>query len=273
MWPAKVCPPENATWLWPEECPSARRKKQDIFISRAISSTEKTLQILKEADVRATFFVLGELAEKFPSLIHKIDGEGHEIASHSYRHIELHRQTPDDFLKDLLRSKEILKSITGKEVIGFRAPDFSIVKNSFWALDALLKAGFRYDCSIFPIKHPRYGIADAPREIYKIREGLIEFPPSTLRVMGYNLPVAGGAYFRIFPYGFTKWAIRQINKEGLSANVYLHPWELDPDQPKIKLPASRSFAHYANLKTAEIKFRSLLRDFKFAPIKEVLGIG
>jgi polysaccharide deacetylase family protein (PEP-CTERM system associated) len=246
---------------------------KDIFISRAISETERILEIFRREKVRATFFVLGSLAEKFPNLIRKINSQGHEIASHSYLHKELHKQNPEDFLKDLQKSMEILKSITGKEVLGFRAPDFSIIKNSFWAVDVLLQAGIRYDCSIFPVKHPRYGIPDAPRFIYKIREELIEFPPSTLRILGYNLPFAGGAYFRIFPYAFTKWAIRQINKEGFPVNIYLHPWELDPVQPKLELPWSRGLTHYINLKTAEGKFRRLLRDFKFAPIKEVLGIG
>jgi polysaccharide deacetylase family protein (PEP-CTERM system associated) len=245
----------------------------DSFISRAISNTEKILDILKRSEVRATFFVLGNLAEKFPSLIRKIASRGHEIASHSYFHKEIYKQTPDEFLNDLQKSREILKSITGKEIIGFRAPDFSIVKNSFWAVDILLKSGIRYDCSIFPVRHPRYGIPDAPRFIYKIREELIEFPPSTLRIAGYNLPIAGGAYFRIFPYRFIKWAIGSINKEGFPVNVYLHPWELDPHQPKLKLPWQRRFTHYYNLKNTEDKFQRLLRDFKFAPIKEVLRIG
>jgi len=246
---------------------------RDVFISRAISNTERILSILRESKVRATFFILGSLAEKFPSLIKKIDRSGHEVASHSYLHKEIYKQTPEEFLKDARKSKEVLESITGKKVIGFRAPDFSIIKSSFWAVDVLLKAGFSYDCSVFPVRHPRYGMADAPRFIYKIREGLTEFPPSTIRILGNNLPVAGGAYFRILPYWITRWALNRVNGEGFPANLYLHPWELDPHQPKLKLPLSRRFTHYINLKTAENKFSKLLKDFKFAPIKEVLGLG
>ncbi|MFZ5799810.1 MAG: XrtA system polysaccharide deacetylase [Candidatus Omnitrophota bacterium] len=247
-------------------------RDSDILKSRVEANTERLLAILKKAGVRATFFVLGSLAQRYPELVKRISSDDHEIACHGLHHREVYKQARENFTQDLKTAKEILQSITGRTVLGFRAPDFSITNHSFWAVDVLLELGFRYDCSIFPIKHPRYGIPNAPRFVYDIREGLKEFPPSTLRILGNNFPFAGGAYFRVCPYWLVRWAIKKVNGEGSPVNFYLHPWELDHLQPRIKLPPARAFAHYVNLEGAESKFRRLLKDFKFAPVCEVLRI-
>ncbi|MDP2939632.1 MAG: polysaccharide deacetylase family protein [Candidatus Omnitrophota bacterium] len=251
---------------------SVIEKENHIFESRVIENTTQLLEVLKEYNVRATFFILGIIAQNFPDLVRKISEYGHEVASHSFNHFLVYRQTRDEFERDLKNSIEILSAITSKKILGFRAPDFSIVKESLWALDVLRNAGIKYDCSIFPVTHPRYGIPKAKTNIYEIRNGLIEFPPSTIRILGKNFPVAGGAYFRILPYSFIKLAIKKLNSNNLPANIYLHPWEIDYKQPRLKIPFVRSFTHYVGLKKALSKFKRLLSDFRFAPISEVLAI-
>jgi polysaccharide deacetylase family protein (PEP-CTERM system associated) len=240
---------------------------------RIIDNTARILDLLQSKNVKATFFVLGALAEKFPGLIKEIDRRGHEIASHSFNHQQIHQQTKEQFAEDLKKSIRILNAITKKDVLGFRAPDFSITKDSLWALDVLVDCGLKYDCSIFPIRHPRYGMPDAERFIHKVKRELIEFPPSTIRFLGYNIAVAGGAYFRVIPYGFIKRAINSLNARGIPANMYFHPWELDPEQPKLMMPWHRRFAHYTNLRNTKRRLERLLEDFQFSTIREVLGIG
>lgn len=242
------------------------------FANRVLNDTIKLLDILSEANIKATFFVLGCIAQRFPELIRRIDGAGHEVATHGFFHTEIFNQTKDEFSKELKDAIMLLSDIIGKRILGFRAPDFSITGKSLWAIDILIKEGIKYDCSIFPIKHPRYGMPNAPRFPYNIKDDLIEFPPSTLRIFNYNLPVAGGAYLRILPYSLIKAAIRHLNLNNKPANIYLHPWEIDPQQPRIKMPLVRHFMHYTNLDTTEKKIRSLFKTFKFATVKEVLGI-
>ena len=242
------------------------------YADRVLNNTLRLLEIFSETEAKATFFVLASLAQKFPDLIKRIDREGHEIASHGFNHDVIYNQTQDEFSRDIMDAKKLLSDIIGKNILGFRAPDFSITKKSLWAIDVLIKQGIKYDCSVFPIKHPRYGIPNAPRFPYKIKENLLEFPPSTVKIFNYNLPVAGGAYLRIFPYSIIKAAIKSLNKEGKPANIYIHPWEIDSEQPRIKMPLTRHFMHYTNLSKTENKLRRLLKDFKFAPVKEVLGI-
>jgi polysaccharide deacetylase family protein (PEP-CTERM system associated) len=244
----------------------------DKYAPRVAENTVRLLDILSEAKVKATFFVLGSVAIKFPWLIRRIDDEGHEIATHSLNHKVVYNQTQDEFSNDLEEAIMFLSDIIGKKILGFRAPDFSITKKSLWAINILINHGIKYDCSIFPIRHPRYGIPNAPHFPYKIKDDLIEFPPSTIKILNYSFPIGGGAYFRVLPYNIIKKAIKYLNIKGKPANMYLHPWEIDPKQPRIKMPIVRYFMHYTNLSTTEKKLKCLLRDFKFAPVKEVLGI-
>lgn len=243
----------------------------DKYQSRVVANTERMLKTLEIMQTKATFFVLGVVAERFPDLIKKIDAAGHEIASHGYRHLEVFKHTPTSFKDDVHHSIEILKNITGKPVLGYRAPGFSIVKESLWAIDILLNEGIKYDCSIFPIRHPRYGIPAAPRIPYHLRPDLIEFPPSTVRFFGENFPIAGGAYFRLLPYKFIKMAVESLNNRGIAVNSYLHVWETDVSQPKLKIPFNRKFTHYAGIKKTEANFESLLSDFQYAPISKVIA--
>lgn len=236
----------------------------------------RLLKLLDEAGTKATFFVLGYIAEKHPDLVREIDEAGHEVGTHGYSHSLIYQQSPELFRQELSRAIKTVEDLTGKPVLGHRAPFFSITKESLWALDILSELGIRYDSSIFPVLNYRYGIADSPRWPYEIRTGersLIEFPISTWSVMGRNLPVAGGAYFRIYPYTLTRRAFQSINREGRPVTFYLHPWEIDPEHPRIPLPKRIALTHYFNLGATERRLRRLLRDFKFAPMKEVLGVS
>ncbi|MFH1023643.1 MAG: XrtA system polysaccharide deacetylase [Planctomycetota bacterium] len=244
---------------------------------RAAEHTRLILRLLREHGVRATFFVLGWVAERHPDVVREIVGEGHEVGSHGHEHRPLCRQRPGEFLRDLDRSCEAIRSaLVGSDaprclLHGYRAPSFSITRETTWALDLLRQRGFRYDSSIFPISfHDRYGFPGAERHAHRIQEELWEFPISTLRILGKNWPVAGGGYLRLMPYGWTRWAIRRINLRGEPAVIYLHPWEFDPKQPVVRgLPALARFRHYVNLARTESRLRRLLRDFRFAPLSEV----
>ena len=243
------------------------------YESRVVKNTEKILQLLDVSKTKATFFILGVIAERFPELVRKIDERGHEIASHGYRHLELFNHSPDSFKEDLKKSLHILESITGKPVLGYRAPGFSITTGSLWAIDILVQAGIKYDCSIFPIRHPRYGIRSASPLPYCIRPDLIEFPPSTIRFLGENLPIAGGAYLRILPFTLIKTAMENLNNHDIAVNTYLHVWEMDDEQPKLKIPMSRRFTHYAGIKKTQLKFENLLTHFRYVPINQVIQDG
>jgi polysaccharide deacetylase family protein (PEP-CTERM system associated) len=243
--------------------------------SRVVDNTLKILNILAENDVKATFFVLGWVAEKFPELIKEIYSQGHEIASHGYNHRLIYQQNLQEFRQDIKKAKIILEQITGKPVLGYRAPSYSITKKSIWALDILMEEGFKYDSSLFPVYHDRGGLPEAKRHPYKIynhQQYLWEFPLSTIRIFNQNIPFSGGGYFRLLPYNFIKWAIKKTNKDGYPIIVYIHPWELDPQQPKIRADYISKFRHYVNISKTEKKLKQLLSDFKFAPVKEVLGL-
>jgi polysaccharide deacetylase family protein (PEP-CTERM system associated) len=241
---------------------------------RVCANTERVLGLLEEAQVRATFFVLGWVAARHPGLVRTIAAGGHEIASHGYAHRLVYDQTPAAFREDVTRAKAVLEDASGAEIIGFRAPSYSITPRSLWALDVLMAAGYRYDASIFPIHHDRYGIPVSARHPYRIdRNGasLVEVPASAARVLGLNVPVGGGGYFRILPYAWTRWGIARINRvEGRPAVFYLHPWELDPDQPRLKASGLSRFRHYCNLHQTAPRLRRLLRDFAFAPMAQVM---
>ena len=249
------------------------------YESRVIKNTNKILELFKNNNVKATFFTLGYIAEKFPDLIKKIDSEGHEIASHSYAHLDIRKTTKDKFEEDLKKSIDILEKITGKKILGFRAPYFSIDKKSFWAMKILSKY-FTYDSSIFPVKTPLYGIKNAPRKIYKpniinpiitdSKSELIEIPMATDRIpLIGNIPIAGGFYLRFLPYFYMRYGLKKINKNKNSFIFYIHPKDLDSEMPKIN---EYSWHYYYNLKNSVKKFEKILNDFNFISIKEYLKI-
>jgi polysaccharide deacetylase family protein (PEP-CTERM system associated) len=243
--------------------------------SRVCANTERVLRIFEESGVTATFFVLGLVAEQFPGLVAQIARMGHEVASHGYAHRLIYQQTSSAFRDDVRRAKDILETATGARVNGFRAPSYSVTARSLWALDVLIEEGYTYDASIFPIRHDRYGIPHSPRHPYvvpRVCGSLVEAPGSTVRLGPVNLPVAGGGYFRILPYAWTRWGIGRINeRENRPAIFYLHPWELDPSQPRLPAGWLSRFRHYRNLDKTEGRLRQLLRDFRFAPLRKILA--
>lgn len=245
------------------------------FEDRIDFVSEKLLRIFDEASVKATFFILGYIAEKHPEIVKRIRDEGHEIATHGFSHTLIYQQKPEVYREEMQRAVGFLENLTGEKVVGHRAPFFSITKDSLWALDVLGELGIRYDSSIFPVLNYRYGIAGAPRFPYEIERGghkFMEFPVSTLKFGKVTLPIAGGAYFRIYPYQLSKQFLKAVNRGGQPFTFYLHPWELDPEHPRIPLPKRIAATHYFNLGATEKRFRKLLRDFKFAPMREVLNI-
>jgi len=252
------------------------RSNWEKLNSRLFIGLEIILAILEENNVKATFFVLGWVAERHKDLIKTIHDAGHEIASHGYEHKLIYNQAKAEFEEDLKKSITILENIIGEKVIGYRAPSFSITEKSLWALDILQKNGIRYDTSIFPIKHHRYGINDSPRTAHEIKPALdgmgslIEFPSSTLRIFGKNFPFAGGGYLRLWPYGLIKQGLKTLNLRNIPAIVYIHPWEFDVNQPWQDVKFIYKFRHYINLDSTQHKLKSLLSDFSFAPVKDVL---
>ncbi|OGV96275.1 hypothetical protein A2W24_04010 [Microgenomates group bacterium RBG_16_45_19] len=244
------------------------------YESRIEYSTNLLLDLLDKHRVKATFFILGPIAEKFPDLVKRISRQGHEIGSHAYSHQFLYRLSPEQLRQELIRSKCLLEDITGKKVTSFRAPFFSITKDSLWALEILSREGFQYDSSIFPVHNYRYGIPKAPKVPFQFRLNgagqIIEFPISTVKFGTASLPFSGGAYFRLFPYGFTRFCFRKLNNDQIPVVFYIHPWELDPEHPRIKLPRRISLTHYANLKSTKKKLDKLLQEFRFTSLEEVL---
>ena len=245
------------------------------FESRVCRNTERLLEIFERARVTATFFVLGWTAEHFPHLVRAIRSGGHELASHSYSHRLVYSMTPDEFREDLRRAQDAIHAASGTLVRGYRAPSYSITRESLWALDVLASEGYEYDSSIYPIRHDRYGIPDWPREIHVLsRAGsaLWELPGSTVRWMGMNLPVGGGGYFRLLPYEWTRRGVAWLNQvERRPAIFYLHPWEIDPEQPRIPVGGVSRFRHYCNLAKTEARLERLLDEFSFGPIRNVIG--
>jgi polysaccharide deacetylase family protein (PEP-CTERM system associated) len=240
------------------------------YEGRVYNSTLKILDILSRYGIKATFFILGWVAEHTPEVVKEIHAAGHEIGSHGYAHQIIYQQTQAEFADDVRRSLEIIEGITGEKVLGFRAPSFSVTKRSLWAIEILQSLGLAYDSSVFPIIHDLYGIPDAPRHPYQIAQGFWEFPMTTIRMLGANLPVGGGAYLRVFPYWWTRWGIRRANSDGGPAVVYLHPWELDPGHPKIKTSRINQLRHYINLEKTEDRLVALCRDFRFTSLHGLL---
>ena len=248
----------------------------DHYPIRVERNTFRLLELLGRRNVQATFFILGWVADRCPALVRAIVDSGHEIGSHGYGHQMLTRGNQASFRADLTRAKSAIEDQTGSRVTCFRAPSYSITSKTLWALEILGEFGFEYDSSIFPIRHDYYGIPDAPRfpHYWSLKSGarLLEFPPSTVRILGINVPIAGGGYLRLLPYKVTAWAIRRLNqKEDQPAMVYLHPWEIDPDQPRLVASWSSRFRQYQNLQTTEKKLTRLLDDFSWAPMSKVLS--
>jgi polysaccharide deacetylase family protein (PEP-CTERM system associated) len=242
--------------------------------SRLAASTDRVLELFDEAGIQATFFILGWNAEHHPEVVRRVAEAGHEIASHGYAHRMIFEQRPEEFRDDVRRAKALLEGLTGAAVWGYRAPTFSITERSRWAIDILADEGYRYDSSIFPIRHDRYGIPTAPRFLHTVAGSdgrqLAEFPPTTVRVLGHNLPVAGGGYLRLFPAALVRAALRRVNRKGHPVIVYFHPWELDPEQPRLPVRGLRRFRHYVNLDRTAAKLRALLRSLSFTTARAVV---
>jgi len=250
------------------------RADWDSMESRVVANTHRLLHLFNANGVRGTFFVLGWVAERFPSLVKDIAAYGHELASHGYHHQLVYTLTADQFREDVHRAKHTIEQIAGAPVSGYRAPSFSIVKQSLWALDVLIDEGYTYDASIFPIRHDRYGIANAPRHAHVIQRAagsIVEVPSSTVRVGGSNYPIAGGGYLRLFPYAATKWGIAQVNKvDQQPVVVYVHPWEVDPGQPRLPASKTTQLRHHVGMATTIGKLERVVNDFAFAPVRDVL---
>ncbi len=244
--------------------------------SRVEKSVDRLLDVLDAHGCRATFFVLGWVAQRQPGLVRKIASRGHEVGCHSFAHRIIYTQRPEEFRNDIRRAKATIEDALGLPIEGYRAPSFSIVERTLWALDVLVEEGFGYDSSIFPIRHDRYGMPAAPRGPHRRRTpggaAIWELPPATARVLGASLPVAGGGYLRHLPEGVMHWGIRRLNdKDGLPAVVYLHPWEIDPDQPRQNVGRLTAWRHYTNLDRTEERLEGLLRAFCFGPAADLVA--
>ena len=276
-----------------------RREDWPTFERRVARNTDRLLAIFDDAGVKATFFILGWVADCEPELVKRIAAAGHEVASHGFAHQLIYQQSPSEFRDDVRRSRGALQALAGQPVVGYRAPSFSVTAQSLWALDVLQEEGYEYDASIFPIRHDRYGISSAPRHAFRLgrnvgqgfslaggaglpvdgpapvgedtERGLFEVPASTVRLAGMNLPIAGGGYFRLLPYAWCRWGLRRVNQvEGKPAVFYLHPWEIDPEQPRFPAGWLSRFRHYRHLSETETRLRRLLSEFRFGPIEEAI---
>ncbi len=245
----------------------------DKYESRVERNTARLLDLFARHQVEATFFVLGWVADRFPDLVKEIERRGHEVATHGYSHRLLTFMQPEEFRVDLRRSLEVLAKTASQEVRGFRAPSFSVTQKTLWAIDILRESGIRYDSSVFPVEfHPEYGIADAELRPHQLAEGLTELPMGVAEVLGRRVPCCGGGYFRLYPYGMTRWLMRRCNQQGRPVMFYLHPWEADPEQPRVEgLPWSKRFRHYTNLEKTEERLERLLGDFSFTSARKFLA--
>ena len=246
----------------------------DGFESRVRAGVARLLDALAAHRARATFFVLGWVAARQPGLVREIAAAGHEIGSHGWDHARVTRQTPARFRETARRSKAVLEDLSGRAVLGFRAPSFSIVPGREWALDALVEEGYRYDSSLFPIRRLGYGYPGAGRDPHWLMRPagrLAEIPPATLRVCGVTLPAGGGAYFRLLPYGLVRAALRASERRGAAATFYLHPWEVDPEQPRLAVPWPTRIRHYGGLDVVPGRLDRLLSDFRFTAVADTLA--
>lgn len=238
---------------------------------RVEHNLQRILAMFEEHGARATFFTLGWIAERYPHLVREIVARGHELASHGYGHERASDLDETRFLEDVRRAKLMLEDVAGVEVRGYRAPSFSIGSANLWAFDTLARAGYRYSSSVYPIAHDHYGMPDSPRFAYRVNEQLLEIPATTLRMVGRNLPSSGGGYFRLLPYAVSRWMLQRVNAvDGEPAVFYFHPWEIDPDQPRLNgIDARTRFRHYVNLSQMEAKLRLLLADFRWGRMDDI----
>ena len=243
--------------------------------SRVEANTDRLLQLFADAGVTATFFVLAWVAERSPALVARIGAAGHELASHGYAHRQVHDQSRDAFRDDVRRAKAIIEDAGGQPVRGYRAPSFTVTRRTLWALDVLVEEGYTYDSSIFPIHHDRYGIPDADRHAFVVSTPagrLVEVPAATVRLAGTNFPIAGGGYFRLLPFWWTSWGIARVNaSEGQPTVFYLHPWEIDPDQPRLPASWPARVRHYRNLHRTESRLTRLMRRFEFGTMAQLIA--
>jgi polysaccharide deacetylase family protein (PEP-CTERM system associated) len=244
------------------------------YCDRVGPATDRLLEQLGRAGVKATFFIVGQTARDNAALVRSIARAGHEVASHGWDHQRVHRFTPASFREDVSQSKDVLEQITGQPVVGYRAPTFSIMVGTAWALDVLVGLGLEYDSSIYPVRHDRYGVPQAPRSPFRAQGGegtILELPPATLRTCGLNLPMGGGGYFRLFPLFMTRWAIRQTLRRTVPpvAMLYFHPWEFDPEQQRLPLPLLNRWRTYVGISKTRANLETLLRSYRFARAMDV----
>jgi polysaccharide deacetylase family protein (PEP-CTERM system associated) len=256
--------------------PYVRRAEWDRFPSRVAVCVARMLDLLARHEALATFFILGWVAERHPDMVRTINRAGHEVASHGWDHARVTEIDPAAFRESVRRTKLKLEELTGEPVLGFRAPSYSIVPGGEWALDVLLEEGYRYDSSLFPVRRGGgYGYPGAKRDPYWIerpgRGRIAEIPPATLRWAGLNVPAGGGGYFRLLPYALTRQALRECERRGAPGTFYIHPWEIDPNQPHVRVPWLTYVRHYGGLARTEARLERLLLDFRFVPIRETVG--
>lgn len=253
--------------------PYIDKSKWDLLPHRVEKNTQKILDLFDSKGVKATFFTLGWVAERYPDLIHRIVDAGHELACHGYEHIRVTEQTPEQFRDDVAKTKKILEDISGQAIKGYRAASYSIGAKNLWALDVLQELGFQYSSSIYPVKHDLYGMPDAPRFIFEPinNQSFKEIPITTIRFGDKNIPCGGGGFFRFYPYAFSKWAFKHVNdKEHQPAIFYFHPWEIDPEQPRQQgLSLKTQTRHYLNLNKMEGRINRLLSDFAWDTMENV----
>ncbi len=254
-----------------------RREDWERKVCRVESNMERILDLFSESGIKATFFVLGWIAERYPQIVNRIAEEGHELASHGWSHVRVIEQNSREFQEDVTRTKNLLEDLSGMQVRGYRAASYSIGADNLWALDVLRETGHQYSSSIYPIHHDSYGMPEAPRfSFHPSEDGFLEVPVTTVEVMGRNYPCGGGGYFRLFPYRLSRWALRRVNrKDKQSCVFYFHPWEIDPEQPRQKdIGVKTRVRHYLNLSRMERRLRRLIRDFEWGRMDEVfLGQG
>jgi len=245
------------------------------YESRVVANTQRVLDVFEERATKATFFVLGWVADHHPDIVREIVKRGHEIGCHGYSHALIYGQSKDVFAEETHRAKSLLEDQAQQRVVGYRAASFSITEVSRWALDVIAEAGFEYDSSMYPVKHDLYGTAVQSSGPHRIKAPngatLVEFPMTTGSLFGVTLPISGGGYFRLYPYRLSAHLLKAVNRETEPFVFYLHPWEFDPKQPRIDAPLKSRFRHYTNLHSCEGKVRTLLRDFSFAPMTDVLA--
>lgn len=250
--------------------PYVNRSEWNTRECRVERNVDRILQLLDDRSTTATFFTLGWIGERYPQLIRAIVDNGHELASHGYAHLRASDQTEQGFYSDIHLAKVLLEDLAGHEVKGYRAPSFSIGRNNLWAFDCLNRAGYRYSSSIYPIRHDHYGMPDAPRFAHAVGD-LLEIPATTVRSFSRNWPASGGGFFRLLPYGFSRWLLKRVNDvEGQPAVFYFHPWEIDPEQPRIAgINAKTRFRHYLNLHRMEGRLARLLADFRWGRMDRI----